>query len=437
MPCHKFIHAFSLLGSLVFFSISASSATPDDDRFHSWTGNTLTDYLQRAQEANPDLQAFRQRYEAAMQRIPQARSLPDPMLQVTQFVESVQTRTGPQEQVFMFGQRIPWFGKLQEREAAASAEAEALWFASQSRELALTRQVSEAFFDYAFTEQAIRLTRENLDLLADLDPVVQERVRGGGDLNALLRLKVEMGKVEDRLRSFEEKRTEQSARLSALLALPGDTVLPWPEWSEPVPQDLPAGPALRLALEENNPELAMLRRKVDSAAARIELARLEGYPDLTLGVNYIRLGDPLNPTVPDAGQDPWGVTLSVNLPIWRGRIDAAKSEAVASRRVAEATLSDRHNQLRADLSATLSQLQDAQRRLELYGTELLQLARQSLEISQSSYESGRTGILEVIDSERSLLELETLFWRAAADTWQNRIHLQTLINQPITGIYVQ
>jgi outer membrane protein TolC len=45
---------------------------------------------------NPQLEAFEQRYEAALQRIPQASALPDPMFQVTSFVESIQTRTGPQ-----------------------------------------------------------------------------------------------------------------------------------------------------------------------------------------------------------------------------------------------------------------------------------------------------------------------------------------------------
>ena len=71
----------------------------------------LESYLIRAQSANPQLKAFAQHYEAAMQRIPQASALPDPMFQVTHFVESVQTRTGPQENVFMFSQRMPWFGK--------------------------------------------------------------------------------------------------------------------------------------------------------------------------------------------------------------------------------------------------------------------------------------------------------------------------------------
>lgn len=430
MDCRKFSQSIALAGGLLLSAVLASGQeTPSPSP--EWTGANLTAYLQRAHTANPALEAFRQHYEAALDRVPQAHSLPHPMLQVTQFVESVQTRTGPQEQVFMLGQRIPWFGKLRERGNVASAEAEALLFAYQSRQLTLTRAVSNAFYDYGFLGKAIGLTGENLRLLSELEPIVEERVRGGGDLNPLLRLKVEIGKVEDRLRTLEENRHAQSARLAALLAVPSETIFPWPQWPTPVPEAAPDGTLLIEALKAQNPELAMLERKVASAAARQEIARLEGLPDFTLGLNYIHLGEPLNPSVPDAGKDPWGVTLSVNLPIWRGRIDAQRSEALASQRAAEASLANRENQLKADLGATLSQLRDAERRLDLYGGELLDLARQALEISRTSYESGKTGILEVIDSERSLLDLETQFWRAAADTWQARITLQTLVNQPV------
>jgi outer membrane protein TolC len=211
--------------------------------------------------------------------------------------------------------------------------------------------------------------------------------------------------------------------------------LEWPAWEAPEPVSLD-GASLIEAIRRNNPELHMLERKVASAEARREIARLESYPDITLGLNYIQLGDPVvNPMTPDAGQDPWGVTVSVNLPIWRGKTAAAKAEALAGKRAAESEVDNRLNGLRAELSASLARLNDANRRLKLYGDELLGLAEQAVENSRSSYESGRTGILEVIDSERSLLDLQLLFWKAAADAWQQLVIIQTLVNQPILGTF--
>jgi outer membrane protein TolC len=191
-----------------------------------------------------------------------------------------------------------------------------------------------------------------------------------------------------------------------------------------------------VAIETNNPELQMLERKISSAEARREIARLESYPDITLGFNYIQTGDPVvNPNTPDAGQDPWGFTVAVNLPIWFDKYDAAKAEALANQRSYESEYDNRFNALRAELSASLASLHDANRRLQLYGKDLLGLAEQAVENSRSGYETGRISILDVIDSERSLLDLQLLYWRAAADAWQQRITIQTLANLPILGTF--
>ncbi|MCB1124150.1 MAG: TolC family protein [Verrucomicrobiae bacterium] len=395
----------------------------------------LQSYLEQAQAANPQLKAFEARYQAASRRIPQLSALPDPMLQVTHFVESVQTRTGPQENLFMLSQRIPWFGKLSSRETMATAEAEALWFAYQNQQLSLARTVALQFYEYAYTGIAEQLTEENLALLTDLEPVVEEKVRAGGDLNALLRLKVEIGKMTDKVQSLKQKRRVQSAQLCELLALPADTVLPWPKWREPTIETVD-GAVLIPAIETNHPELQMLERQLTSAEARQEIARLESSPDFTLGVNYIQVGNPVvNPTTPHAGKDPWSVSFAINLPIWGKKNSAAKEEALLGKRAIESEYQNRLNALKAQLTASIAQLDDANRRHTLYGDQLLTLAEQAVENSQSSYEGGRTGILEVIDSERSLLELQLLHRRAEADALQQRITIQALANQPLNGTF--
>ncbi len=401
-----------------------------------FTAATLEAYLQQAQTANPDLKAFKARYEAAMQRAPQVSALPDPMLQVTSFVESVQTRTGPQENIFMLSQRFPWFGKLSSKENVATAEAEALWYAFQSRQLLLARKVAISYFDYAFTGKAITLTSENLQWLGELEPIIEEKVRGGGDINPLLRLKVEVGKIADKVASLQQKRIAQSARLSELLAVTGGTVLTWPQLDIPelVPLEVQS---LLDAISLNNPELKMIERKMDSAEARQEIARLASYPDFTFGVNYIQIGDPeVNPNTPDAGNDPWGVTAGMNIPLWFKKNESARAEALAGKRAVMHEYTNRVNVLRAEMRSSLALLDDANRRIGLYGDELLGLAEQAVENSRTSYESGLTGILEVIDSERSLLDLQLLAWRAAADAWKQRVIVQTLANQPIQGFVV-
>ncbi|MBL4575673.1 MAG: TolC family protein, partial [Opitutaceae bacterium] len=157
----------------------------------------LEGYLQYAQSHNPELQAFEQWYQAALQKIPQASALPDPTLQITHFVESVQTRSGPQENAYQLKQSIPWFGSLHNQKGRASSEAEALWYAYQNKQLLLAQEVALIYYEYAYVGKAIELTRENLELLHKLEPIVTQKVRAGANLNSLLRLQVEIGKIED------------------------------------------------------------------------------------------------------------------------------------------------------------------------------------------------------------------------------------------------
>lgn len=423
-----------IVALLALISSPLVAQEAESESFQPAELSTLADYLQRAQDANPSLLAFADRYEAAKERIPQARALPDPTLQVTHFVESVQTRTGPQENILMLGQRIPWFGRLEGRGDVASAEAEAIRYAFMTRQLQLAKEVGLAFYNYAFVAESVTLTNENLTLLRRLVPIVEERTRTGESLNSLLRLQVEIGKLEDQLQGLRQHRIQGSARLAALLSLSTNEPIPWPTWAPPQSghDDSLDLPSLLIAVDSQNPELAMLERKRVSASARAELARLEARPDFSLGVTYITVSDTgANPTLTDAGQDPWGVSLAVSLPIWAGRNTAARREADASVRAVEKEIEDRQNKLAADTQVAFSVLRDAKRRIELYEDELLPLARQALENTTAAYESASVSLLELIDSERSLLELDLSLWRAHADAAQQKIVLQTLANQPI------
>ena len=386
----------------------------------------LPDYLQLAWQHNPGLKALSQRYQAAVQHIPQAAALPEPTIALNHFVESVQTRTGPQKNALTLKQQLPWFGSLRQRKAIASSQAEALWYTFQHKQVQITRQLSHAYYDYAYLGKVLKLSDQKTELLERLLPMVDQRVRGGGSLNALLRLKLEIARMKDQSQSLESSRLVQRTQLNQLMGQAADLELPWPQWNSP-PASVLDSSALSLALREYNPELAQLRSRIEQADARQELARLDQYPKLTVGLNYIQIGQPtVNSHAADAGQDAWGISVAMNLPIGLQQQRAQRAERLSQRRAAELDYQQRLNSLQAELSSNIAQRNDANRRLELFGQELLQLAEQAVEISHSSYANGQASLLELIDSERSLLELQQLYWRAAADSWKHTISLQTL-----------
>jgi outer membrane protein TolC len=90
---------------------------------------TLDDYLAIAEKNNPQLKAKLQEFEAAIQRVPQVSSLPDPSLNVSAFGQMVETRVGQQMARFSLSQMFPWFGTLAAQKDAAALAAEAQYAA--------------------------------------------------------------------------------------------------------------------------------------------------------------------------------------------------------------------------------------------------------------------------------------------------------------------
>lgn len=389
----------------------------------------LESYLSRALKANPQLKAFESEFEAIEARIPQLSSLPDPTLQVTHFVESVQTRTGPQENVFMLSQRIPWWGKLDAQADAASGKAKALWYAWKNQQLTLSEKVSILYYEQAYTVKVIRIMETNLALLEQLEPVIEQKVKTGAKLNQLIMLKVQTGKVDDQLSLLRTQLSTIQADLRSLLDMDEEQVLPVSDLKlSPVISDN-HGAMLSQQMEANNLQLKILKEQMASAEAQEVIARLKSYPDFSLGLNYIQVGDPVvNPTTPDAGKDPWGVTISVSIPIWRKSINASQSEALARSRGLEAEFEHTLNTLKASLSSRLSNLEDARKRMVRYESELLPLAQQAVENSRSAYEAGNADITEFIVNEQTLLELQIAYWNAVRSAWVESIKITTLVN---------
>ena len=56
---------------------------------------TLQDYIRVGLLRNPDLRGDYERWRAALERVPQVTSLPDPIFSYGHFIEEIQTRTGP------------------------------------------------------------------------------------------------------------------------------------------------------------------------------------------------------------------------------------------------------------------------------------------------------------------------------------------------------
>ena len=74
--------------------------------------SSLPELIELGSKENPAVRKAKAHWRAGIERIPQVRALPDPVVMVDYFGENVETRVGPQEWRVQVSQSFPWPGTL-------------------------------------------------------------------------------------------------------------------------------------------------------------------------------------------------------------------------------------------------------------------------------------------------------------------------------------
>lgn len=393
------------------------------------TDATVGEYRLFAALNNPGLEALYLDWQAALQRVPQARALPEPQFSYSEFLVEVETRVGPQERKFGLRQKFPWFGTLSLRGEIEEETARVAWQKLLAAQLALDYQVRLSHADYYYLSRSLVVTRENVALLRRLESVARQKLAAGADNHpGLIRLQIEVGKLEDHLKTLEDRQRPLSARLNSLLGRPREAPIPWPSSLE-VGAEFPPDEELFRFVEQNNPELTALQHRMRRSELGKKLAGKAYYPDFALGVETIDTGSALAPNTRGSGDDPWMITFSVELPIWYSSYRAREREAEARLRSDRQRHADTRNRLRSDLELALYNRRDALRRMSLHGGTLIPKSEQSLRSTEAAYRAGHSDFLDLIDAQRVLLEFQLAVERANADRVKSEASIDRLVGR--------
>ncbi|UCD51850.1 MAG: TolC family protein [Phycisphaerales bacterium] len=421
----------SLAGPAAWAAGSTSSASTDAEDAvlpELSDESPLSDYLEYAALNNPELEAAFNRWKAALEKVPQAKSWPDPRFSYRYFIREIETRVGPQRQAFEISQTFPWFGKLDLAGDVAMEAARAAQQRYEAVRLRLFFEVKDAYYEYYYLARSIAVTRENVELLTHLESVVRTRYRtAAGSHPDVIRAQVELGKLEDQLNSLTDLRGPVIARLNAALNRPIEVELSAPQQftsSRVSVNDR----ALLARLEQANPQVNALAHEVEGYRQAAILARKEYTPDISLGLSYVDVARSHRASqFSDNGKDAVGAMISLNIPLWRGKYSASVREARMKRRAALHEKMDATNRLKSELKMALYQFRDAQRKMDLYGEALVPKAIEAVKVAEQSFQTGSASFLDLIDAQRTYLEFQLAHERARADHEQSLARIEMLI----------
>ncbi len=164
----------------VFIAVSALLLVAVFPFSRDLRGQTLDHYLREAAENNPELRARFHEYQSALERVPQAGSLPDPLLSFGYFIRPMEFPMGDQRADLSLMQMFPWFGTLSSREDEASRMAWARYESFRDTKNRLYFNIKTVWYELYELEREIAIMEKNLELLRELEELSLIRFQSAG-----------------------------------------------------------------------------------------------------------------------------------------------------------------------------------------------------------------------------------------------------------------
>lgn len=390
----------------------------------------LSDLIKEALENNPQVQAAYGEWQASLEQISQAKGFPDPTLSFAHFGQSIETRLGPQRNKISLSQKIPFFGKLSLKENIATENS--LIFEVQHAKVVADHilRVKEAFFSLYWFEKAIDLGNEEKEVLSRLAKIAQKKYETGlANQQDVLKAHLEISRLSEKILTLKQGKKSIETRLNALLNRPA--ISPFGRIGE-IEEVL-----LTLSLTElselagnGRPELKQAQHFILKSEKSIELAKKNNWPDFTLMFEYFDIG--AGSTVhPEDGRNAWVGGIGINIPIWRGKYNAAEAEAAIRLTANQKRFEDIRNDTAAQVSEYYQEVKTYEDQLALYKHSLIPQAEQTFKASEVGYLSGKVDFLNLLESERMILQIKTAYFKNLSDSRKSLAKLERLIGQDI------
>ncbi|THJ21052.1 MAG: TolC family protein [Nitrospira sp. CG24D] len=382
----------------------------------------LSDLIQEALVRNPEIAAARKQWEAASQRIAQARTLDDPTLSVQWWNAPESFNLGRSENTIVgLSQKLPFPGKLALKEDVAGRSADISEQAVRAKERDLIARLKQTYYDLFLAYKAIQIHHEQIDLLKQFVEIATAKFRAGkGSQVDVLKAQVELSILHQQLPVLDQRRDTAQGKLNQLLDR--DPRFPLAPPQEPhegrFDQDLED---LYRAATAARPELKAADLAVQRNEQSHALARREYFPDINLGVQRFQ-----NFQAPNG----FGAVVSINLPFafWtKSKYDAAVQEAAAAVAAARADLRTVENLTRFQIRDLLAKVRASWEVAVLYRTTVLPQAEQGVAAARAGYRTGKTGFLDLIEADRAWRGFQLEYYRARVEREHRLAELEQVI----------
>jgi len=447
------------------FVIVVSLFNIDPAQSQSGSKDSLLFYLELAAKNNPTvLQRFSE-YRAALQKVLQVGSLPDPELNAGVFLSPMELVEGRQIADIRLMQMFPWFKTLSAAKDEMSLMAKAKYELLRDAKLQVFYDVQRTWYELYKNNKDIDISNKNIEILRTLERLALVKFKaaatgssttpsgvnsvkgslvqsassvssgmqsmsgnagnnagasinslafsmqnsamgsqpGGSGLADLYRVQIEIGDLENNIALLQNQRNIIVALFNSYLNRPVQS---------PVAINILRPDTLEVSLPIvsdsmliRNPMLVMLQYEQQSLEARHRMVTRMGYPMVGIGVNYSLINKSKMSESPMNGKDMIMPMVAVTLPIYRKKYKAMQSEAGLLKTATEQNYTATSNALRTEYYQAVLLYQDAQRRMNLYSNQYL-LADKTLDIMLKSFSTAGGSLTDILRIRQQTLDYE-------------------------------
>jgi outer membrane protein, heavy metal efflux system len=404
------------LCALLLFSIFGKE-TPGQEPAaqHAQALTPLADLLREAEKNNPQIEAARQRWQAAKQVRTQVSTLPDPQFTLQHLsVGSPRPFAGYTNSDFAYiglgvSQDIPYPGKLKLRGEIAKREADVSQQQIESVRRAVVAEAKAAYFQLAYLAKTLTILESDGELLKQVEQAADARYRSGmGTQQDVLQAQLQKTKLVREIAMHHLEVGKLEARLKQLLNRPQDSrdIEPADLTETTLPQTYDE---LLTAAKAQNPELAASQKMIDKQSLQVDLARKDFYPDFNVQYMWQR-------TDPTQFRAYYMLSFGVRVPIYRSRkqlpeLAQAQSEQLRARSEFEA----QSQQLASALRAQYVTAQQTAELLKIHREGLSPQSRSEFQAGLAAYQSNKQDFQAVLTAFLDVLQLDENYWQNLAE----------------------
>ncbi|HUH66366.1 MAG TPA: TolC family protein [Syntrophales bacterium] len=367
----------------------------------------LAPLIDEALKNNPDIRVSQARIEAAKYRIPQVKSLPDPMVSVGyQNVGLSRYSYGDYSEsqwMFTASQMFPTAGKRALKGEMAERDMENLQAMDEALRLKTISRVKELYYDLFLSYKSVDILQEKRGLLARIEDVSMARYGSGkATQQEVVMAQTEKYMLFEKEEMFKQKILSTEAMLRSVLGRESKAPLGRPV--EPSRSAFnPDMDAVLKKAQEQSPEIKSRERMVAAAKTKLAMAKKEYIPDVTIGAGVFPRGGEF--------QEIWGLSATFNLPVYAStKQGPGVQEAGALLTQARHELESVNYMIAAAIRDNYAMLTATDKLMDLYKNGLIPKTYQDFELALSGYGTGRIEAIVVITRLKTLLDYDLLYW---------------------------